>query len=352
VTTQSIRIGEALIGPGNPTYVIAEMSGNHNRDFDRALALLRAAKSAGADAVKLQTYTADTMTLDHDDPLFRISDGGLWSGRTLYDLYREASMPWEWQPKLLAEARRLGITLFSAPFDGSAVDFLEKVGMLAYKIASFEIVDLPLIERVARTGKPMFISTGMATSQEIADAMAAARAAGARDIVLLKCTSAYPADPGDMNLATIPALAGTFGVPVGLSDHTLGIAVPVAAVALGACAVEKHFTLRRSDGGPDAAFSLEPPELAAMVDQIRIAERAIGGVRYGAGDAERGNLIFRRSLFVVEDVRSGERLTAKNIRAIRPGNGLAPKHLPDVLGRPAARDIKRGTPLSWELVAR
>lgn len=352
MTTPSIRIGDDLIGPGQPTYVIAEMSGNHNRDFDRALALLRAAKTAGANAVKLQTYTADTMTLDRDDALFRISDGGLWSGRTLHDLYREASMPWEWQPKLFAEAERLDITLFSAPFDDSAVDFLEEMGMPAYKIASFEIVDLPLIERVARTGKPMFVSTGMATREEISEAVVAARSAGARDIVLLKCTSAYPAEPDDMNLLTIAELASTFGVPVGLSDHTLGIGVPIAAVALGACAVEKHFTLRRTDGGPDAAFSLEPAELTAMIDQIRIAERAIGGVRYGAGDAERGNLIFRRSLFVVEDVRSGELLTAQNVRSIRPGNGLAPKHLPDVLGRPAARDIKRGTPLSWDLVAR
>jgi N-acetylneuraminate synthase len=352
VAISSIRLGDDTIGPGSPTYVVAEMSGNHNGDYDRALELLRVAKAAGANAVKLQTYTPDTITLKSDDPLFRLPSGGLWGGRTLYDLYGEASMPWEWQPKLLAEAKRIGITLFSAPFDDSAVDFLEDIGVPAFKVASFEIVDLPLIERVARTGKPMFISTGMATLAEISEAVGAARGAGAREIVLLKCTSAYPADPADMNIAAIPHLAAEFGLPVGLSDHTLGIAVPVAAVALGACAIEKHYTLRRADGGPDSGFSLEPEELRMMIEQVRIAERAIGAVSYGAGDAERGNIVFRRSLFVVEDLKAGDTLTSKNVRSIRPGNGLAPKHLPEVLGRRAAGPIKRGTPLSWELIAR
>jgi N-acetylneuraminate synthase len=327
------------------------MSGNHNGDYDRALELLRVAKAAGANAVKLQTYTPDTITLKSDDPLFRLPSGGLWGGRTLYDLYGEASMPWEWQPKLLAEARRIGITLFSAPFDDSAVDFLEDIGVPAFKVASFEIVDLPLIERVARTGKPMFISTGMATLAEIAEAVEVARGAGAREIILLKCTSAYPADPADMNIAAIPHLSAEFGLPVGLSDHTLGIAVPVAAVALGACAIEKHYTLRRADGGPDSSFSLEPEELRSMIEQVRIAERAIGTVRYGAGDAERGNVVFRRSLFVVEDVKAGEEFNERNVRSIRPGNGLPPREYRKVLGKRARQDVVRGTPMSWDLIA-
>lgn len=338
------------IGAGHPVFVVAELSGNHNGSYERAVELLRAAKNAGADAVKLQTYTPDTLTIDHDGPLFRIPDGGPWGGRTLHDLYGEAQMPWEWQPRLLAQARALGLTLFSTPFDATAVDFLEETGMPAFKIASFEIVDLALIERVARIGRPIFMSTGMATLAEIAEAMDTARSAGAHEIVLLKCTSAYPADPSDMHLATIPHLAEAFGVPAGLSDHTLGIAVPVASVALGACVIEKHYTLRRADGGPDSSFSLEPDELAKMVREIRVAERAIGRVRYGAGDAERGNVVFRRSLFVVRDVRAGETFTSENVRSIRPGHGLAPRTLGQVIGRRASRDIARGTPLSWELV--
>lgn len=345
-----MRVDGREIGPGRPTYVIAEMSGNHNGSYERAVALVRSAKDAGADAVKLQTYTPDTITIDHDGPLFRVPEGSLWAGRTLHDLYREAHMPWDWQPRLLAEARAIGITLFSTPFDETAVDFLEGAGMPAFKIASFEIVDLALIERVARAGRPMFISTGMATLAEIAEAVATARAAGARDIVLLKCTSAYPADPHDMNLASIPHLSAAFGVPAGLSDHTLGIAVPVAAVALGAAAVEKHYTLHRSDGGPDSEFSLEAEELSHMVRELRVAERAVGAVRYGAGDAERGNVVFRRSLFVVRDVEAGEVLTKDSVRSIRPGNGLAPRYLPLILGRRASRTIARGTPMSWELV--
>ena len=346
-----VRVDGREIGRGRPTYVIAEMSGNHNGSYERAVALLRSARGAGADAVKLQTYTPDTMTIDHDSPLFRVPEGGLWGGRTLHDLYREAHMPWDWQPRLLAEARAIGIALFSTPFDETAVDFLEGIGMPAFKIASFEIVDLALIERVARTGRPMFISTGMATLAEIAEAVDTARSAGANEIVLLKGTSAYPADPGDMNLAAIPHLSAAFGVPAGLSDHSLGIAVPVAAVALGATVVEKHYTLHRSDGGPDSAFSLEADELAGMVRELRVAEQAVGRVRYGAGDAERGNIVFRRSLFVVRDVKAGDVLTKDNVRSIRPGNGLAPRALPLVLGRRASRDVARGTPLSWDLVA-
>lgn len=348
----SIRIGDAVVGPGCPTYVVAELSGNHNGSYQRALELVRAAKAAGADAVKLQTYTADTMTLPSDDSLFRIPEGGLWGGRTLYDLYQEAHTPWEWQRGLMAEARALGIELFSAPFDATAVDFLEELGVRAYKIASFEIVDHALIERVARTGKPLIISTGMSTADEIAEAVDVARAAGAREIVLLRCTSEYPAAPSSMDLATIPDMTRRFGYLVGLSDHTLSTTVPVVAVTLGACLVEKHLTLRRADGGPDAAFSLEPAELADMVAQIRFVERTLGAVRYGPTPGERENMVFRRSLFVVEPVRAGDTFTERNVRSIRPGNGLSPRHYREVLGRRATRDVSRGTPLSWELVER
>jgi pseudaminic acid synthase len=349
--TPSVAIGGKRIGPGNPVYVVAEMSGNHNQSFDRSLELLRAAKDAGADAVKLQTYTPDTMTIDSDAPAFRVGGGGLWSGRTLYDLYKEAYMPWEWQPRLLAAAREMSIELFSSPFDATAVEHLERMGVSAYKIASFELVDLPLIERTARTGKPMFMSTGMATLSEIEAAVKAARRAGTGEIVLLKATSEYPADPADMNLAAIPHLAAAFGVPVGLSDHSRGIAVPIAAVALGASAVEKHYTLRRADGGVDAEFSLEPEELRSMIESIRIAERAIGRVTYGVAKDEARLAPFRRSLFVVKDTKRGEVFTNANVRSIRPANGLPPGHLGDVLGRRASRDIARGTPLSWDLVA-
>ena len=346
----TIRIGDREIGAGFPTYVIAELSGNHNGSYERALALVRAAARAGADAVKIQTYTADTMTLNIDRDDFRISDGGLWHGRTLYDLYREAAMPWEWQPRLMAEAVSLGVELFSTPFDETAVAFLEEMGVRAYKIASFEIVDTPLIERVARTGKPMIISTGMADLSEIQGAIGAARRSGATEILLLRCTSEYPALPADMDLATIPHLRQAFGLPVGLSDHTLGIAAPIAAVALGACAVEKHFTMRRADGGPDAAFSLEPEELALLVRELRVAEQLVGRVRYGPAGAERPNALFRRSVFVVSDVAAGEEFTRQNLRAIRPGTGLEPRWLEQVIGRRARSRIARGTPLSWDLI--
>jgi len=336
------------IGPGHPCYLIAEVSANHNGSYDDAVAIIQAAKEAGADAVKLQTYTADTLTIDSDAACFRVGGGTLWDGRTLYDLYGEAYTPWDWQPRLKAVADGLGLDFFSTPFDSSAVDFLEGMGVPAYKIASFELVDIPLIRRVARSGKPMIMSTGMATLSEIEEAVEAARGAGATQIALLKCNSAYPAPPEGMNLRTIPALADHFDVPVGLSDHTLDLAVPVTAVALGACIIEKHLTLSRTAPGPDSAFSLEPHEFRAMAEAVRTAEKALGQVQYGVGEQEGKSRVFRRSLFVVQDVRAGEAFTAENVRSIRPGDGLPPKHLPDVLGRRAVRDIGRGTPLDWD----
>jgi pseudaminic acid synthase len=331
-------------------YIIAELSANHNQNFEQAVALVRAAKEVGADAVKLQTYTPDTLTVPSDKEYFRIGGGTLWDGRTLYDLYSEAYMPWEWQPTLKEIADDIGIDLFSTAFDPMAVDFLEEMGVPIHKVASFEIVDIPLIEKMARTGKPLIISTGMATLGEVEEAVQAARRAGATQVALLKCTSAYPAPPEEMNLRTIPHLAEAFGVPVGLSDHTLGIAVPVAAAALGACIVEKHFTLSRDIPGPDSAFSLEPHEFKAMVDAIRTVEKALGEVHYGVGEREAQSRVFRRSLFVVKDMKTGEVFTDENVRSIRPGYGLPPKYLPEILGRRAARDIEKGTPLRWNLV--
>lgn len=347
-----VRIGERRVGAGEPAYVIAELSCNHHQRLAEAIELVRAAKTAGADAVKLQTYTPDTMTLDLDEPLFRIGDHPLWGGRTLYDLYGEAFTPWEWHPTLIEEANRLGLHAFSSPFDATAVDFLDNLGVPVFKIASFECVDIPLIQRVARTGKPAIISTGMASLGEIEDAVRAFREAGGRDLILLKCTSAYPAPPEEMNLASISALGAAFGVPVGLSDHTLTTGIPVAGVALGACVIEKHFILSRAQGGPDSAFSLEPHEFARMVEDVRLVERAMGKVSFGPTPHEEGSRIFRRSLFVVADVAQGEELTAENLRAIRPGYGLPPKHLSQVLGMKAARGIARGTPLTWDLVTR
>lgn len=345
-----MQIGTRRIGPSEPVYIVAELSANHHRDFDRAVELIKAAKGAGADAVKLQTYTPDTLTIRSDRPEFRIGGGTIWDGRTLYDLYGEAYTPWEWQPRLKQVAEEIGLDFFSTAFDPTAVDFLEEMGVPAHKVASFEIVDIPLIEKMARTGKPVIISTGMATLAEIDEAVQAARSAGAGQIALLKCTSAYPASPEEMNLRTIPHMAETFGVPVGISDHTLGIAVPVAAVALGACIVEKHFTLSRDIPSPDSAFSLEPQEFKAMVQAIRETEKALGKVRYGASDKETKSLVFRRSLFVVKDMKAGEIFTEENVRSIRPGHGLPPKFLKDVLGRRASHDITRGTPLRWELI--
>jgi pseudaminic acid synthase len=338
------------VGVGQPTFIIAEMSGNHGQSLDQAIEIVRAAKASGADAIKLQTYTADTLTIDCDAPPFQIR-GGPWNGRRLYELYQEAYTPWQWQPKLKRVADDLGLTLFSTPFDDTAVEFLEGMSVPAYKIASFELVDTALLQRVAQTKKPIIMSTGMATLSEIDQAMTTLRDAGAEQIALLKCTSAYPAMPEEMNLRTIPHLAEGFGVPVGLSDHTLDLAVPVAAVTLGACIIEKHFTLCRSLPGPDSAFSLEPDEFGAMVRQVRIAEKALGQVSYGVGEREASSRVFRRSLFVVRDLKRGEPLTPQNIRSIRPGTGLSPRHLPDVIGRRAAKDIQRGTPLHWQLLA-
>jgi N-acetylneuraminate synthase len=345
-----ITIGKRRIGAGEPVYVVAELSANHHQDFDQAAKVMQAAKDAGADAVKLQTYTADTITIASDRPEFRIGGGTLWDGRNLHQLYQEAFTPWEWQPRLKRVANDLGLDLFSSPFDASAVDFLEKMDVPAHKLASFELVDIPLIQAMARTGKPLIMSTGMATVEEIDEAIQTARLAGATQVALLKCTSAYPAAAEEINLRTIPELGRRFSVPVGLSDHTMGIAVPVAAVALGACIIEKHITLSRAVPGPDSAFSLEPQEFKAMVEAVRVAEKALGGVHFGCSENEASSRIFRRSLFVVQDVKRGELLTAENVRSIRPGHGLHTRHLPEILGRRAARDIERGTPLSWELV--
>jgi pseudaminic acid synthase len=346
----SIDIGGRLVGPGNPCLMVAELSGNHKGEFRRAKALIREAAEAGAGAVKIQTYTADTITLDCDTGPFRIEGHGLWGGRTLYDLYKEAYTPWEWQPELKAYAESHGLLLFSSPFDPSAVAFLEEMDVPAYKVASFEITDAPLLQCVARTGKPVILSTGMATIEEIEEAVQTLQEAGATGIVLLKCTSAYPAPLDEMNLRGIPALAERFGAPVGLSDHSLGTVAPVAAVTLGACLIEKHLTLDRGDGGPDAAFSLEPAEFARMVRAVRDTERALGSAGFDGASGEEAMRKLRRSLFVVEDIRAGQPFTAENVRSIRPAAGLHPRHLSQVLGRRAACDITRGTPLSWEHV--
>lgn len=343
-----IQIGNHNIGPGYPTYVIAELSANHNQSFERAVELIHLAHAAGVDAIKLQTYTADTLTIPCDRPEFRVGGGTLWDGKTLHELYQEAFTPWEWQPKLQQIALELGLDLFSTPFDESSVEYLERLDVPAYKIASFELVDLQLIERVARTGKPVIMSTGMATLNEIAEAVETVRNAGNHQLALLKCNSAYPAPPSEMNLRTIPHLSEAFDVPVGLSDHTLGIAVPVAAVALGACIVEKHLAYSRSEPGPDSAFSLEAQEFKDLVAAIRTAEQALGRVNYARTEREQSSVVFRRSLFVVADIRAGERFTTENVRSIRPGHGLPPKHLPNVLGRTARCDLAAGTPLSWE----
>ncbi|MGA9546003.1 MAG: pseudaminic acid synthase [Candidatus Sulfotelmatobacter sp.] len=345
-----MRIGKRQIGPEQGAYVVAELSANHNQSFDDAVRIIEAAKEAGADALKLQTYTADTMTLASNLEYFRIGGGTLWDGRNLHELYREAYMPWEWQPRLQTVAQDLGLDFFSTAFDATAVDFLEEIGVPAHKVASCELVDIPLIQKMARTGKPLIMSTGMASVEEIEEALQSAREAGATQIALLKCTSAYPAPAEEMNLRTIPEMARRFGVPVGLSDHTMGIAAPVAAVALGACIIEKHLTLSRATPGPDSAFSLDPHEFKAMVEAVRTAEKALGEAHFGVSEKEEASKVFRRSLFVVENVRQGEMFTEANVRSIRPGHGLHTRHLGEVLGKRAMRDIERGTPLSWDLV--
>lgn len=349
MTARSIAIDGRIIGDGSPPYIIAELSGNHNGDMGRALALMDAAKAAGSDAVKLQTYTADTITIDHDGPGFQI-EGGLWHGRTLYELYQQAHTPWAWHEALFERGRALGLTVFSSGFDSTAIDFLADLGAPAYKIASFEIVDLALIEKAASKGKPLIISTGLATREEISTAISAARRGGCDEFALLHCTSGYPTPPEDSNLATLPDLAASFECVTGLSDHTLGIAVPVGAVALGAAIIEKHVTLKRADGGPDATFSLEPEELAELVLACRTAFKAIGKVTEDRATSEIPNLVFRRSLYVVENIATGDVFTTENVRSIRPAHGLAPKHLPDILGCRAARDLTRGTPLVWDAV--
>lgn len=345
-----IQLGSRRAGPGEPVYVIAELSANHNQDIRQALALIEAAAEAGADAIKLQTYTPDTLTIRCSRNEFQIGGGTLWDGKTLYDLYGEAYTPWEWHAELKERTEALEMDFFSTAFDSSAVDFLEELGIPFHKIASFENIDLPLIEKMASTGKPLIISTGMATLGEIDEAVTTARNAGAQQIALLKCTSAYPAPYEEMNLKTIPHLAEAFGVPVGLSDHSMGIEVPVAAVALGACIIEKHFTLSRAVPGPDSAFSLEPNEFKAMVDAVRIVEKSVGTVHYGVNEREAKSKVFRRSVFVVEDIKAGEPFTDKNVRIIRPGYGLHPRHLKDILGMKASRDIERGTPFDWTLI--
>ena len=346
----NFSIGVRKIGPDNPAYIVAELSANHNQDYEKAVRIIHAAKEAGADAVKLQTYTPDTITIDSDREYFRIGGGTLWDGRTLHDLYGEAYTPWAWQPKLKRVADDLKIDLFSTPFDPTAVDFLEKMNVPAHKLASSELVDLPLIRKIAQTGKPLIISTGMATLEEIDEALAVARAAGAAQIALLKCTSAYPSPPDEMNLKTITEMVRRYNVPVGLSDHSMSIAVPVAAVALGASIVEKHITLSRSEKGPDSAFSIEPNEFKAMVEAVRIAERALGQIHFGVSAHEESSRVFRRSLFVVQDMKSGEVFTDGNVRSIRPGHGLHTRHLPEILGKRAACDLERGTPLNWNVV--
>ncbi len=343
-----ITIGQRKIGAGQPAYIIAELSANHGRQFDQAVRLVHLAHGAGADAIKLQTYTPDTLTLKSDKPCFRVSGNTLWDGRTLHDLYAEAYTPWEWQPELQAIANRLGMDLFSSPFDPTAVDFLEQMRVPAYKLASFELVDIPLIQYMARTGKPLIVSTGMASLDEIDEAVTAARAAGASQIALLHCNSAYPAPPEEMNLRAIPMLRARYGLPVGLSDHTLGIAAAIAAIALGGCIIEKHFTESRAVPGPDSPFSLEPAEFQRMVEAVRIAEKALGRPELGDRQRESSSRRFRRSLFVVKDVRAGEPFTADNVRSIRPNLGLHPRHLPEVLGQAAACDLEAGTPLEWK----
>ncbi len=339
------------IGRHCPLLIVAEMSGNHNKSLDRALEIVDAAAAAGADALKIQTYTPDTMTMDVAEREFLITDPhSPWADTSLYKLYSDANTPWEWHEPIFARARERGLIAFSTPFDETAVDFLERLNVPCYKIASFELVDTGLLRKVAGTGKPVIMSTGMATLGEIDEAVRTLRAAGCTQAVLLKCTSAYPAPSEEMNLRTIPHLAEAFGVPVGLSDHTLGIAVPVAAVALGACLIEKHLTLRRSDGGPDATFSLEPAEFKQMVDAVRVAEAALGRVNYEMTEKEAASRVFRRSLFVVNAVKAGEPFTSNNVRSIRPGTGMAPKYLDEVIGRRAASDIVAGTPLSRDLI--
>ena len=350
--TKEFKIADKLIGRDHPPFVIAEMSGNHNQSLERALEIVEAAAKTGAHALKIQTYTPDTMTLDLDEREFHISDpNSLWAGTSLYKLYGEAYTPWEWHKPIFDRARELGIIPFSTPFDDTAVDLLESLDVACYKIASFENTDLPLIRRVAATGKPLIISTGMASIAELDDTVRAAREAGCKDLILLKCTSTYPATALNTNILTIPHLRELFDCEAGLSDHTMGVGVSVASVALGATVIEKHFTLNRADGGVDSSFSMEPVEMAQLVVETERAWQALGKVSYGATEAEKKSLQFRRSLYIVKDLKAGDVLTNENVRAIRPGLGLPTKYLEQVLGRTVKQDVKRGTALDWNILS-
>ncbi|WBW96219.1 pseudaminic acid synthase [Oceanirhabdus sp. W0125-5] len=347
---KAIKIGNKLIGNDNPVFIIAEVSANHGHDIEIVKKMVRAAKEAGADAIKLQTYTADTLTIDCNNDYFKIKQGTLWDGRYLYDLYKEAYMPWEWHKEIFDYANSLDIICFSTPFDFSAVDYLEKLNVPAYKIASFEITDIPLIEYAASKAKPMILSTGIATIQEIQEAVEACKRMGNNNIILLKCTSAYPAPLEEMNLKTIPNLSETFNVVAGLSDHSMGTTVPVASVAIGAKVIEKHFILDKKIGGPDAAFSLDLDELKEMIKSVREVEVALGSINYTLSNKTLKNREFSRSLFIVEDVKAGEEIKRENLRSIRPGYGLAPKYYYDVIGKRFKEDYKKGTPLKWEYI--
>lgn len=346
-----MKLGKRSIGNNEKPFVIAEMSGNHNQSLEKALAIVDAAAESGVDALKIQTYTPDTMTLNISEGEFFIEDKkSLWKGKSLYELYGEAMTPWEWHQPIKERCEKWGIEFFSSPFDATAVDFLEKLGVSFYKIASFELNDIPLIKKVAQTGKPMIMSTGMATISEIHEAVETAKRNGCKDLILLKCTSAYPADPKEANLMTIKSLREIFGVEVGLSDHTMGIAVPIASVVMGASVIEKHFTIRRADGGVDSAFSMEPQEFKEMITEINKAKDAVGNVHFGLTESELRSRVFRRSIYISEDVKQGENFTTKNIRVIRPGLGLEPKYFETVLGKVAKQDYKKGTALSWDKI--
>lgn len=351
MNTKLFEIGNKKIGPGQPVFIVAELSGNHNQSFERAKELVKAACEAGADAIKSQTYTPDTLTINCDKEWFQVKVNEAWAGQTLYSLYKTAYTPWAWLPEMKKIAESYGVPFFSSIFDETAVDFCEKMGFSAYKIASFEVVDIELLKKVASTRKPVIISRGMASLEELELALATLRENGTPQIAILHCVSSYPALPEEMNLATIPDIKKRFPeAAVGLSDHTLGISAAVASVVLGASIIEKHFTLRRADGGPDAGFSLEPAELKTLVQTVREVEKAIGQVQYGSGQKEAENIIFRRSLFVVKNIKTGERFSRENVRSIRPGYGLPPKCLPEVLRKRAAKDIEWGTPLTWDLI--
>ncbi|MGE7778927.1 pseudaminic acid synthase [Peribacillus sp. NPDC097264] len=348
---KDINIQGRMIGPSHPPFIIAEMSGNHNHSLDRALEIVEAAAKAGAHALKIQTYTADTMTLNIDNEEFNIEDkSSLWNKKNLYKLYQQAYTPWEWHETIFKRCRELGLIPFSTPFDQTAVDFLEDLNIPMYKIASFENNDIPLIKKVASTGKPLIISTGMATLAELDETVRAVRDAGCKDLILLKCTSTYPSTPTNTNISTIPHMKGLFGCQVGLSDHTLGIGVSVASVAMGATVIEKHFTTSRADGGVDAAFSMEPEEMKALVVETNRAWQSLGRVSYGPTEEEKKSMKFRRSIYIVKDVKAGEVLTKDNIRVIRPGYGLAPKYYENLLGKKAAQELKAGSPLNWDSV--